>query len=51
MLSVLSLTTHYSLINYCNSTRDYMVPSVWGQIDKKEDPYMPQQESGCCIVM
>lgn len=40
-----------SLINYCNSTRDYMVPSVWGQIDKKEDPYMPQQESGCCSVM
>jgi guanine nucleotide-binding protein subunit gamma, fungi len=41
----------YSLINYCNSTRDYMVPSVWGQIDKKEDPYMPQQEGGCCSVM
>ncbi|WEW58727.1 hypothetical protein PRK78_004195 [Emydomyces testavorans] len=21
-----------SLINYCNNTRDFMVPSVWGQV-------------------
>ncbi|EHY53970.1 Guanine nucleotide-binding protein subunit gamma [Exophiala dermatitidis] len=42
-----------SLINYCNSTRDYMVPSVWGQVDRKEDPYNPQSggSDGCCIVM
>ncbi|KAI5279726.1 Guanine nucleotide-binding protein subunit gamma [Ascosphaera aggregata] len=40
-----------SLINYCNATRDYMVPSIWGQIDKREDPYAPQQSSGCCTLM
>lgn len=22
----------YRLINYCNNTRDFMVPSVWGQV-------------------
>lgn len=26
------LTLSNSLINYCNSTRDYMVPSVWGTV-------------------
>ena len=44
----------YSLISYCNNTRDYMVPSVWGQIDKKDDPYNPQSAQGgdgCCVVM
>ncbi|PKX94757.1 guanine nucleotide-binding protein subunit gamma [Aspergillus novofumigatus IBT 16806] len=40
-----------SLINYCNNTRDFMVPSVWGQVDKREDPYAPQQQGGCCTVM
>ncbi|PGH18620.1 hypothetical protein AJ79_00399 [Helicocarpus griseus UAMH5409] len=40
-----------SLINYCNNTRDFMVPSVWGQIDKREDPYAPQQSGGCCMIM
>jgi guanine nucleotide-binding protein subunit gamma len=40
-----------SIIAYCNSTRDYMVPSVWGPVPKGEDPYAPQQSGGCCIVM
>ncbi|KAJ6119259.1 hypothetical protein N7523_003539 [Penicillium sp. IBT 18751x] len=40
-----------SLISYCNNTRDFMVPSVWGQVDKREDPYAPQQQGGCCTVM
>ncbi|KAI2916631.1 hypothetical protein CBS147371_5185 [Aspergillus niger] len=40
-----------ALINYCNNTRDFMVPSVWGQVDKREDPYAPQQQGGCCTVM
>ena len=26
-----------SLIAYTKTSKDYMVPSVWGQIDKKED--------------
>ena len=42
-----------SLITYCNQTRDYMVPSVWGQVDRREDPYNPQSagSEGCCSVM
>ncbi|KAL1971794.1 hypothetical protein VTN31DRAFT_1882 [Thermomyces dupontii] len=40
-----------SLINYCNNTRDFMVPSVWGQVDKREDPYAPTQSGGCCTIM
>ncbi|KAK4238143.1 GGL domain-containing protein [Achaetomium macrosporum] len=40
-----------SIIAYCNSTRDYMVPSVWGQVPKGDDPYAPQQNGGCCVVM
>ncbi|KAJ5921709.1 hypothetical protein N7454_009183 [Penicillium verhagenii] len=41
-----------SLIAYCNNTRDFMVPSVWGQVEKREDPYAPQQQgNGCCTVM
>lgn len=40
-----------SLIEYCNSTRDFMVPSLWGTVDKREDPYTPQQSKGCCTVM
>lgn len=40
-----------SIIGYTSSTKDFMVPSVWGQVDKKDDPYAPQQSGGCCVVM
>jgi guanine nucleotide-binding protein subunit gamma len=42
-----------SLIQYCNTTKDFMVPSLWGPVDKREDPYTPQQQGGCagCTVM
>jgi len=40
-----------SLLGYCNNTLDFMVPSVWGQVDKREDPDAPQQSGGCCTVM
>ncbi|KAI1006696.1 hypothetical protein K3495_g1523 [Podosphaera aphanis] len=40
-----------SILNYTNSTKDYMVPSIWGSIDKKDDPYTPQQTGGCCSMM
>ncbi|CZS90135.1 related to putative protein [Rhynchosporium agropyri] len=40
-----------SIISYTNSTKDFMVPSVWGTVEKKDDPYAPQQSGGCCIVM
>ncbi|TIA91854.1 hypothetical protein E3P92_01543 [Wallemia ichthyophaga] len=38
------------LIRFCNSTKDYLIPSVWGPVDKKEDPYAPQG-GGCCVVV
>jgi guanine nucleotide-binding protein subunit gamma len=47
----ISLTDICSIIAYTNSTKDFMVPSVWGTVDKKDDPYAPQQNGGCCIVM
>ncbi|KAL9130952.1 MAG: hypothetical protein Q9217_000998 [Psora testacea] len=40
-----------SLIQYCTNTKDFMVPSLWGQVDKRDDPYAPQQSNGCCTVM
>ncbi|RCI14805.1 hypothetical protein L249_6491 [Ophiocordyceps polyrhachis-furcata BCC 54312] len=40
-----------SIIAYCNGTRDYMVPSVWGAVPKGDDPYAPQQSGSCCAVM
>ena len=40
-----------SLISYTKATKDYMVPSVWGTVDKKDDPYAPAAQGGCCIIM
>jgi guanine nucleotide-binding protein subunit gamma, fungi len=40
-----------SLIQYTKATKDYMVPSVWGAVDKKDDPYAPTAQGGCCVVM
>ncbi|KAJ8098733.1 GGL domain-containing protein [Lipomyces tetrasporus] len=40
-----------SIIQYTKTTKDFMVPSVWGTIDKREDPYNPPSEGGCCSVM
>ncbi|KAF2771060.1 hypothetical protein EJ03DRAFT_44808 [Teratosphaeria nubilosa] len=31
--------------------KDFMVPSRWGQVDRRDDPYAPQQQGGCCSVM
>ncbi|KFY07828.1 hypothetical protein V492_06788 [Pseudogymnoascus sp. VKM F-4246] len=39
-----------SIIDYTNTTRDFMVPSVWGPVDKKDDPYTPQPSGGCCVL-
>lgn len=52
----LSILTTSSLITYCSQTRDYMVPSVWGQVERKDDPYNPSSQTGggsdgCCVVM
>ncbi|KAF2087693.1 hypothetical protein K490DRAFT_65536 [Saccharata proteae CBS 121410] len=40
------------LINFTDKEpKDFMVPSRWGTVDKRDDPYAPQQSNGCCIVM
>jgi len=40
------------LINYTRKEpKDWMVPSVWGHIDKRDNPYEQQQSAGCCSVM
>jgi len=40
------------LINYTEKEpKDFMVPSKWGYVDKKDDPYGPPQSAGCCVVM
>jgi guanine nucleotide-binding protein subunit gamma len=41
----------HSMINYTRTTKDFMVPATWGPVDKREDPYAPQQSGGCCIIM
>lgn len=40
-----------SLIQYCTATKDFMVPSMWGSVEKGGNPYEPQQSNGCCSVM
>ncbi|WVN87163.1 uncharacterized protein L203_102339 [Cryptococcus depauperatus CBS 7841] len=47
MVSVASL----SLINYCRATKDPLLPSVWGPLQKGEDPYAPIEQGVCCSVM
>ncbi|KAK8200959.1 hypothetical protein M8818_006279 [Zalaria obscura] len=31
--------------------KDFMVPSRWGTVDKRDDPYAPQQSGGCCVMI
>ncbi|ADV23128.1 guanine nucleotide-binding protein subunit gamma [Cryptococcus gattii Ru294] len=38
-----------SLIKYCSSTKDPLLPSVWGPPGKGEDPYAPP-DTGCCTT-
>jgi len=41
-----------SLIQYCNSTKDFMVPSLWGPVEKGSDPYAPPSNGpNCCAIM
>ncbi|THU82892.1 guanine nucleotide binding protein gamma subunit [Dendrothele bispora CBS 962.96] len=40
-----------SLIRYCKTTKDHLVPSVWGPVQKGEDPYnQPGGGCTCCSV-
>eukprot|EP00842_Homolaphlyctis_polyrhiza_P000621 jgi/Hompol1/155/HPOL_003887-RA len=38
-----------TLIKYVTTTKDYLIPSVWGAVDKKEDPFQAGG-GGCCTV-
>jgi len=39
-----------SLIRYCKTTKDHLVPSVWGPVARAEDHY-GQQTPGCkCTI-
>jgi guanine nucleotide-binding protein subunit gamma len=44
-----------SLIRHCKSTKDHLVPSVWGPVNKNEDPFssVPAggSKGGCCSLM
>ncbi|RCH78996.1 hypothetical protein CU098_006644 [Rhizopus stolonifer] len=45
-----------SIVDYCKSTKDPLLPSVWGPVSKEQDPFAPAagvsgSSSGCCIVM
>ncbi|KAI0748660.1 G-protein gamma subunit [Daedaleopsis nitida] len=41
-----------SLIRYCKTTKDPLVPSVWGPVPRADDPYQSQGGSGkgCCVI-
>ena len=36
------------LIKFVKSTKDCLVPSVWGAVPKGEDPYGKNHGDGCC---
>ncbi|KAI8895816.1 G-protein gamma-like domain-containing protein [Globomyces pollinis-pini] len=39
-----------TLIAYVKATKDSLLPSVWGPVDKKDDPFQTQG-GGCCSVI
>ncbi|KAH9928478.1 G-protein gamma subunit [Epithele typhae] len=41
-----------SLIRYCKTTKDPLVPSVWGPVPRADDPYQSQGGAGkgCCTI-
>ncbi|KAJ6597173.1 G-protein gamma subunit [Mycena vulgaris] len=39
-----------SLIRYCKTTKDHLVPSVWGPVGRAEDPYGAQTKGCQCSV-
>nr|XP_031858447.1 uncharacterized protein CI109_006092 [Kwoniella shandongensis]KAA5525519.1 hypothetical protein CI109_006092 [Kwoniella shandongensis] len=40
-----------NIINYCRSTKDPLIPSVWGSPQKGQDPYAPADGGNCCSLM
>ncbi|KAJ7343197.1 G-protein gamma subunit [Mycena leptocephala] len=39
-----------SLIRYCKTTKDHLVPSVWGPVGRAEDPYGAQTKGCQCSI-
>ncbi|KAL2913719.1 Guanine nucleotide-binding protein subunit gamma [Polyrhizophydium stewartii] len=39
-----------TLIQYVTTTKDSLLPSVWGPVDKKDDPFQTGA-GGCCVVL
>ncbi|OZJ04416.1 hypothetical protein BZG36_02914 [Bifiguratus adelaidae] len=37
-----------SLIAYCRNTRDPLLPSIWGPVEKSQDPFAPASTGGGC---
>lgn len=37
------------ILDYCSKTRDPLVPSVWGKLDDKDNPYA-NKKGGCSIL-
>ncbi|EIE77798.1 hypothetical protein RO3G_02502 [Rhizopus delemar RA 99-880] len=40
-----------SLINYCNNHEDPLLPSIWGPLPKKNNPFASPDTEKCCSVM
>ena len=38
-----------AILDFCSRTRDPMVPSVWGRLEDKDNPYAVKK-SGCTIL-
>ncbi|PVG02770.1 hypothetical protein CPB86DRAFT_811353 [Serendipita vermifera] len=39
-----------SLISFVKSTRDPLLPVVWGGVEKHEDPFYEPKQGGCCVI-
>ncbi|KAG5437493.1 hypothetical protein PCANB_000921 [Pneumocystis canis] len=40
-----------SLIMFTTSTKDAMLPSIWGPIDRRNDPFSPKKAFTCCNLI
>ncbi|KAI9190843.1 G-protein gamma-like domain-containing protein [Polychytrium aggregatum] len=39
------------LIKYVKETKDFLLPTIWGPVDKKDDPYSAPNGGCACSVM
>ncbi len=43
--------SRWGSVRYAPTTPPYYPPLTVLQIDKRDDPYAPQQQGGCCTIM